>query len=74
MVWKAQLNDHPTSLGHEVIDLGPATTGSVDYPDSADKLAAAIKENQAGQGVLMCGSGIGIGIAANRHRHLRAAV
>src|SRR5690242_9060971 len=71
---KAQLKEHLTSLGHEVIDLGPDTTASVDYPDYADKLAAAIKEEQAGQGVLICGSGIGISIAANRHRHIRAAL
>ena len=71
---KAQLKDHLTSLGHEVIDLGPDATSSVDYPDYADKLAAAIDQGQAGQGVLICGSGIGISIAANRHRHIRAAL
>ncbi len=73
VVLTAPLNDHLTSLGREVIGLGPDTTGSVDYPDAADKLAAAIKEKHAGQGVLLCGSGIGISIAANRHRHRRAA-
>ncbi len=71
---KAQLRDHLASFGHEVLDLGPDTTASVDYPDYADKLAAAIKEHHAEQGVLICGSGIGISIAANRHRHIRAAL
>ena len=71
---KAQLKDHLTSLGHDVIDLGPEGTASVDYPDYADKLAATLKANHAEQGVLICGSGIGISIAANRHRHIRAAL
>jgi ribose 5-phosphate isomerase B len=71
---KDQLKDHLTSLGHDVIDLGPENAASVDYPDYADKLAAALKAKHAEQGVLVCGSGIGIGIAANRHRHIRAAL
>jgi ribose 5-phosphate isomerase B len=71
---KTQIKAHLTSLGHEVIDLGPEDTASVDYPDYADKLAAALKDKHAEQGVLICGSGIGISIAANRHRHIRAAL
>jgi ribose 5-phosphate isomerase B len=71
---KTLLKDHLTSLGHQLIDLGPETTAAVDYPDYADKLADAIANKQAEYGVLLCGSGIGISIAANRHRHLRAAL
>lgn len=71
---KAHLKAHLASLGHDVLDLGPESAASVDYPDYADKLAAALKANQAEQGVLICGSGIGISIAANRHRHIRAAL
>lgn len=71
---KAQIKEHLTSLGHGVLDLGPASTASVDYPDYADKLAAALEAQQAERGVLICGSGIGISIAANRHRHIRAAL
>jgi len=71
---KAQLKEHLTSLGHDVLDLGPEDTSSVDYPDYADKLAATLKEQHAARGVLICGSGIGISIAANRHRHIRAAL
>ena len=71
---KARLDEHLRGLGHEVIDLGSATAASVDYPDYADTLAAAIGEQRAEQGVLICGSGIGISIAVNRHRHIRAAL
>jgi ribose 5-phosphate isomerase B len=61
-----------TGLG--VLDLGTDGPESVDYPDFADKLAAAIKDGRAKRGVLVCGSGIGIAMAANRHRHIRAGV
>jgi len=60
--------------GYEVLDLGCDGPESVDYPDFADAMALAIKDNRAGRGVLLCGSGIGISIAANRHRHIRAAL
>jgi ribose 5-phosphate isomerase B len=60
--------------GIEVLDLGPADRNAVDYPDMADKLAAAFAAGEADRGVLICGTGIGISIAANRHRHLRAAL
>lgn len=60
--------------GFEVLDLGCDGSGSVDYPDFAHALADAIKENKAARGVLVCGSGIGISIAANRHAHIRAAL
>ena len=60
--------------GMGVLDLGTDGPESVDYPDFADKLAAAIKDGRAKRGVLVCGSGIGIAMAANRHRHIRAGV
>jgi ribose 5-phosphate isomerase B len=62
------------AAGHAVVDLGTHTADSVDYPDFADALAAALKDGRAARGVLICGSGIGISIAANRHRHVRAAL
>ena len=71
---KAQLKDHLTGLGHEVLDLGPESTASVDYPDYADAMAATIRGGRAGRGVLICGSGIGISIAANRHAGIRCAL
>lgn len=60
--------------GHEVLDLGTNGPASVDYPDYADLMAAAIKSGKAGRGVLICGTGIGISIAANRHPELRTAL
>ncbi|MBR0720608.1 ribose 5-phosphate isomerase B [Bradyrhizobium manausense] len=56
------------------LDLGTDGAASVDYPDFADKLADAIKAGKAGRGILICGSGIGISIAANRHAHIRCAL
>ena len=71
---KQQLRAVIESRGFEVLDLGAHDTGSVDYPDKADALAAALADGRAGRGVLVCGTGIGISIAANRHRHVRAAL
>lgn len=62
------------AAGFGVLDLGTDGPDSVDYPDFADKLAAAIKKGDVRRGVLICGTGIGISIAANRHRHVRAAL
>lgn len=59
---------------YEVLDLGCDGSDSVDYPDFANAVADAIGENKASRGVLVCGSGIGISIAANRHAHIRAAL
>lgn len=63
-----------TAAGHEVLDLGTNGPESVDYPDYGDRMARAILAGEAGRGVLVCGSGIGISIAANRHRGIRAAL
>ncbi len=60
--------------GYDVLDLGCDGSGSVDYADFAAAMAAAIKHNRASCGVLLCGSGIGISIAANRYTHIRAAL
>ena len=59
--------------GHEIVDLGPDDATSVDYPDMANKLVDAVSIGIAKRGILICGTGIGIGIAANRHRNIRAA-
>lgn len=56
------------------IDVGTHTPDSVDYPDFAAALVDVIKRGEAEQGVLVCGTGIGISMAANRHKHIRAAV
>ena len=71
---KAALAEHMRSLGHEVVDLGPDTADSVDYPDYGYKLADAIASGDVDKGVALCGSGIGISIAINRHPAARAAL
>ena len=61
------------ALGYQALDLGTDGPDSVDYPDFGDALAAAIAEGKAERGVLVCGSGLGIAMAANRHAGIRAA-
>lgn len=56
------------------LDLGTNSAESVDYPDFAKKVADAMKDGKVTKGVLICGSGIGISIAANRHAHIRCAL
>jgi len=60
--------------GHDVLDLGTNSTASVDYPDFGHAMAEVIASGRAGRGVLVCGTGIGISIAANRNLKVRAAV
>jgi ribose 5-phosphate isomerase B len=62
------------SAGHEVLDLGTGSTESVDYPDFGKAMAEAIASGKVARGVLVCGTGIGISIAANRNPKVRAAV
>jgi ribose 5-phosphate isomerase B len=63
-----------TAAGCEVLDIGTHNEASVDYPDFANALAKVIREGKAARGVLLCGTGIGMSIAANRHVELRAAL
>jgi len=60
--------------GHGVVDLGPDAGVAVDYPDSGDRLATALSGGKANFGVALCGSGIGISIAVNRHPACRCAL
>lgn len=60
--------------GYDVLDLGTHSAQSVDYPDIAVLMAKAIKEGTVARGVLLCGTGIGISIAANRFPFIRAAL
>jgi ribose 5-phosphate isomerase B len=60
-------------LGHEVLDMGPHGRDSVDYPDFAFQVATAVSEGRADRGILICGTGIGMCIAANKVRNVRAA-
>jgi ribose 5-phosphate isomerase B len=63
-----------TAMGFKVMDLGTTGTDSVDYPDYGHALAQAIQDRKAKAGVAICGTGIGISIAANRHPGVRAAL
>jgi ribose 5-phosphate isomerase B len=58
--------------GHDVTDIGTQSAESTDYPDYAHKVATAVAEGQAERGLLVCGSGVGMAIAANRHKGVRA--
>lgn len=58
----------------EIADLGTYSPDSVDYPDYAEKMAEYILSRQADLGILICGTGVGISIAANRHKGIRAAL
>jgi ribose 5-phosphate isomerase B len=70
---KAELFAWLREQGHSIVDLGPATADSVDYPDYGYKLAAMIASGQADKGIALCGSGIGISIAVNRNPACRCA-
>lgn len=71
---KAALAEWLRDAGHDVADLGPDSSASVDYPDYGYKLAAAIADGSAERGVALCGSGIGISIAVNRNPAARCAL
>lgn len=71
---KQQVKEALENLGLGVLDLGCDDTTSVDYPDFGHAMADAIESGKAEKGVLVCGSGIGISIAANRHAGVRAAL
>ncbi|MDH3813366.1 MAG: ribose 5-phosphate isomerase B [Acidobacteriota bacterium] len=71
---KARIVELVSEIGHEVRDLGPVDTTSVDYPDFAHAVARAVETGEAERGILVCGTGIGMSLAANRHPQVRAAL
>ena len=71
---KGQLAEWLREQGHEVADLGPDSTASVDYPDFGYKLAEHLAAGKAERGIALCGSGIGISIAVNRNPQVRCAL
>lgn len=71
---KKELMAAAQSFDHYVLDLGAHSDGSVDYPDFANKVVDALKTDQAAIGVVICGTGIGMSMAANRHPDIRAAL
>lgn len=70
---KELLRGYLAELGHEVIDRGPDSDARVDYPDFAELVAADVAGGAAERGVLVCGTGIGMAVAANKVHGIRAA-
>lgn len=71
---KAELVAELRKLGHDVTDLGPDSTASVDYPDYATRVTELVAKASPPLGILVCGTGIGMSIAANKVKGIRAAV
>lgn len=72
--YKQELIKHLQAAGLEVKDFGPFSEGSVDYPDHVHPLAQAIEAGEFDTGILICGSGNGVAITANKHQGIRAAL
>jgi len=71
---KQALAEMLRASGHEVVDVGTCSTAAVDYPDFAEAVGAAVLDGRAERGVLICGSGVGASVAANKIPGIRAAV
>jgi ribose 5-phosphate isomerase B len=71
---KEQLRETLRAAGYEVADLGTASTESTDYPDYAAAVARAVRDGEAAKGILVCSSGVGMSIAANKIKGIRAAL
>jgi ribose 5-phosphate isomerase B len=71
---KQELAQTVRAAGHELVDVGTTSTAAVDYPDFAEAVARAVLDGRADRGVLICGSGVGASVAANKIVGIRAAV
>ncbi len=71
---KAFVKEYITGRGHEIIDLGPDSADRVDYPDFGRRCAEAVKADKGSFGIVICGTGIGISMAANKVEGIRAAL
>ena len=71
---KSEIVRYLIDAGHEVNDVGCPSEESVDYPEFAERVCAAVLGGQSARGILICGTGIGMAMAANRHRQIRAAL
>ena len=74
MELKAEVEKYLESQGHEYRDFGAFSTAAVDYPDIAIQVAEAVKNGEADRGILICGTGIGMSIAANKVPGIRCAL
>ena len=72
--YKEQVKEYIRAKGIEIIDLGPDSADRVDYPDYGKKCAEAVKKDKGSFGIIICGTGIGISIAANKVEGIRAAL
>ncbi|BCO08657.1 ribose 5-phosphate isomerase B [Desulfolithobacter dissulfuricans] len=72
--FKQLIIDRLEKLGQDVVDVGCYSRESVDYPEFADAVCAKVRSGECERGILICGTGIGMSIAANRHRDIRAAL
>jgi ribose 5-phosphate isomerase B len=73
-LYKQEVIGFLQSKGHEVKDFGPFSESSVDYPDFAHPLANSVESKESDFGILICGSGNGVAITANKHKAIRAAL
>ncbi|KAA3440459.1 ribose 5-phosphate isomerase B [Rufibacter hautae] len=72
--YKGLVKEQLEALGHEVKDFGPFSDASVDYPDYVHPLSSAVENKEYELGILLCGSGNGVAITANKHAGIRAAL
>lgn len=72
--YKGKMIQKLQSLGFEVKDFGPFSTDSVDYPDYVHPLSSALENGEFDLGIVICGSGNGVAITANKHQGIRAAL
>ena len=72
--YKKRLIEHLEKQGYDCINLGTDTEESVDYPVYADRVCGKITSGECALGILICGTGIGMSIAANKHKGIRAAL
>ncbi|GHA65036.1 ribose 5-phosphate isomerase B [Pontibacter akesuensis] len=72
--YKAMVKEVLAELGHQIKDFGPDSDASVDYPDHVHPLAKAVIKKEVDLGILICGSGNGVAITANKYKEIRAAL
>jgi RpiB/LacA/LacB family sugar-phosphate isomerase len=71
---KTNLADYLSHQGHQIVDVGTYTAAAVDYPDYAEKVGRAVLRGEAERGILICGSGVGASVAANKLQGIRAGL
>lgn len=72
--YKAALIEMLEGMGHEMKDFGPGSADSVDYPDHVHPTASSVENKESQLGILICGSGNGVAMTANKHQGIRAAL